>query len=1197
MSERPASPFLFNGEIGGLDPEISSIINVEEERQARKLIMIASESICPKPVRDALSCVFNNIYAEGYPNPRMTKEERDKLLDWPRSMSFHRRYSDWRYYKGTDYCNWVEVLAQLRCAELFKTAEVPAEKIYVNVQPLSGAAANNAVYNAFVKPGEVVMGMNLSHGGHLTHGSPVNRSGRNYTIIPYFVHAGTGKIDFKEMERLAIEWRPKMIIAGFSAYPWAVDWAAFREICDKVPGKPARLVADISHTAGLVVAGVNPSPIGYADAITFTTHKTLCGPRGAVVMTTDEDTAKELNFGVFPGEQGGPHIHQIAAKAVAFKIAATPEFRELQTQIVKNAQALAEAFKKRGIKIAYGGTDTHICLVDLKSVKTPTGRPLTGEIASRILDQVGIVANKNTILGDTSAAHPTAVRFGTTWLTQRGMKEADMDAVADVVVRALSNVWTFSYLFGTGPAGRGKIDAGLLADLRKDVEKLESGLAREFEPPSDKTGYPHFCSTSAPVARQPEFVKDDAGSKASGKHLLDISNLPVYEITGERASAMFADLTTSSVFARPDKAAVGTFFFDKEAKIIDDAALVKDSPSSYFIVAHPERGGRLLEWLRGNSDGYLLFDEKDYFAKVQGPVSVLDRTGDMIAVAISGEGAAAVLAKCDINVEPAPGGCARVKARGGEIIVARLENWPGKGESMLLLGEKSAMKKMWKLLVENKGLFKEAGPATEANMRKEAGIPTGAETATIFDMYEKLPERFDPIKTYFVGSTALRAKIKLQTRKKKYVYKPEELPLRKSCLYEEHLKLTKKSNIIPFAGWEMPVIYTSISEEHEAVRKRAGLFDVSHMGVLEISGPYATRFLNLVTSNYLDWIRPGTSMYGYLFYPDGSCVDDILMYKQADDKYMVVVNASNAEKDLHWLLAVNSGEVIIDDEYPAASLEGKVTIKYLKDPTMGAEQRVDVALQGPASIKILLKAATSPEQARMIRRLARNEFVETELFGIRLIVARTGYTGEKFGYEFYLHPSDAPKLWNSILEIGKEFGVAPTGLGARDSTRTESGFPLYGHELAGDLNITPIEAGYGGFVKLHKTFFIGRKAMMKNYDDHAMETCRFQMDGDKIRMVRPGDPVAAIRGEMIGKVTSCTMVGDRQIGMAYILKKYNVEGTPLAVYPLPRTGKPPEEGPKNLMKPGDKILLYETGRIISRFPGKSKLVEPPKKPQ
>ncbi|MEA1963565.1 MAG: hypothetical protein U9O41_00290, partial [Candidatus Aerophobetes bacterium] len=290
-----------------VDPDIHRMIDFEVARQIQKIILIPSESICPKPVREALSSPFTNLYAEGYPPLRMSEENNEKvLLDFNYQLTHYRRYSDRRFYKGVEFADFVESLAQRRIAKCFATDKVSADKIFVNVQPLSGAAANNAVYASFIKPGDTIMGMSLSHGGHLTHGSEFNRSGKYYNVISYEVDLESGKLNYDAIKDLASQYKPKIIIAGYSAYPWSVDWEKFREIADSAG---AFLFADIAHVAGMVVAGVYPNPVGFADVITFTTHKTLCGPRGAVILTTDREKANLIDEAVFPGEQGGPHIN------------------------------------------------------------------------------------------------------------------------------------------------------------------------------------------------------------------------------------------------------------------------------------------------------------------------------------------------------------------------------------------------------------------------------------------------------------------------------------------------------------------------------------------------------------------------------------------------------------------------------------------------------------------------------------------------------------------------------------------------------------------------------------------------------------------------------------------------------------------------------------------------------------------------
>jgi len=482
----------FGVDTGAIDPDIERIIGFEEERQARKLIMIPSESIAPKAVREALGSVFNNVYAEGYPPLRMTRDDEDRLVDEPHQLAYYRRYADRRFYKGAEYVHFIETLAQRRAAACFANQRVVAADIYVNVQPLSGAAANLAVYDALVEPGDTVMGMDLYQGGHLTHGSEFNFSGKRYRVVSYGVSQSTGKLDYDQIRDLARRSRPKMIIAGFTSYTWAPDWEAFADIAHEVG---ARLLADISHPAGMVIAGAFPSPLGLADVISSTTHKTLCGPRGAIILTTDEELARRIDLAVFPGEQGGPHTQKFAAMAVAFKIARTDAFRRLQWQIKANAAALAEGLCRRGLGLAYGGTDTHFCMLDLTSVATKTGFPLRGEPAVRILDLAGIVANKNTVPGDQVTALAMGIRLGAPWLTQRGFREPEMDKVAGLIHQIVTNIQPFRYIGLSGELPRGKIDLDVLEEVKAGVDALAAQGASETE--QRASGYPHYYRLGA----------------------------------------------------------------------------------------------------------------------------------------------------------------------------------------------------------------------------------------------------------------------------------------------------------------------------------------------------------------------------------------------------------------------------------------------------------------------------------------------------------------------------------------------------------------------------------------------------------------------------------------------------------------------------------------------------------------------------
>ncbi len=385
-------------EVRSVDPEVASAIEAEQERQNSHIELIASENWVSKAVMAAMGSPLTNKYAEGYPGKR--------------------------YYGGCECVDVVENLAIERAKEIFGCT-------YANVQPHSGAQANMAVFFAMLKPGDTVMGMNLAHGGHLTHGSPANMSGAYFNAVPYGVN-DEGFIDYEEVRRIALESKPKMIVAGASAYARTIDFKKFREIADEVN---AYLMVDMAHIAGLVADGVHPRPIPYADVVTTTTHKTLRGPRGGLILCSEE-TAKKFNFNkaVFPGIQGGPLMHVIAAKAVCFKEALSDEYKEYQRNIVKNAQALSKGLMNRGIKIVSGGTDNHLMLVDLSVLGQ------TGKAVEKILDSVNITCNKNTIPNDPQSAFVTSgVRLGTPAVTARGMVEADMDVIADAIAMMLQS--------------------------------------------------------------------------------------------------------------------------------------------------------------------------------------------------------------------------------------------------------------------------------------------------------------------------------------------------------------------------------------------------------------------------------------------------------------------------------------------------------------------------------------------------------------------------------------------------------------------------------------------------------------------------------------------------------------------------------------------------------------------------------------
>ncbi|MEM5795399.1 MAG: serine hydroxymethyltransferase [Bacillota bacterium] len=386
-----------NMDLAQVDAEVYAAVQCELQRQRNKLELIASENFVSKAVMEAQGSVLTNKYAEGYPGHR--------------------------YYGGCECVDIVENLARDRAKALFGAE-------HVNVQPHSGAQANTAVYFAVLNPGDTVLGMNLAHGGHLTHGSPVNMSGKYFKFVPYGVDADTQRINYDEVRRLAVEHKPRLIVAGASAYPRTIDFAELGAIAKEVG---AMLMVDMAHIAGLVATGEHPSPIPYADFVTTTTHKTLRGPRGGMIFCR-ETYAKAIDKAIFPGIQGGPLMHVIAAKAVALKEAMGPDFKEYQQAIVKNAQALAEALVAQGFKLVSGGTDTHLMLLDLR----PQG--LTGKVAEHLLDEVGITVNKNAIPFDPESPFVTSgVRIGTPAVTSRGLRQAEMKEIAEIIGLVLLN--------------------------------------------------------------------------------------------------------------------------------------------------------------------------------------------------------------------------------------------------------------------------------------------------------------------------------------------------------------------------------------------------------------------------------------------------------------------------------------------------------------------------------------------------------------------------------------------------------------------------------------------------------------------------------------------------------------------------------------------------------------------------------------
>jgi glycine hydroxymethyltransferase len=442
-----------------------------------------------------------------------------------------------------------------------------------------------------------------------------------------------------------------------------------------------------------------------------------------------------------------------------------------------------------------------------------------------------------------------------------------------------------------------------------------------------------------------------------------------------------------------------------------------------------------------------------------------------------------------------------------------------------------------------------------------------------------------PTKPYFIGSDKFPQASAVPKSSQEFPpfswTDPADPPLRRTPLYVTHVALGAK--VIPFAGWEMPVWYTSVKEEHAATRSDAGLFDVAHMGVYQAEGPDACAFLDSVTGNDITSLTVGDSLYTHFLDPDANVIDDLLVYRRGVEKYLVVVNASNDDKDWAWLNAVKDGKVKVDNAHLWVRAFGRnATLRNLRDPKAGADMKVDIALQGPRSRDILLSLEMETETKNRIKRLQRTQLCEAIINGLDLVVSRTGYTGERMAFELFVHPDKAVELWNALIQAGEPKGLKPCGLGARDSLRTEAGLPLYGHEMGGELNLGVGEAGFGSYVKTYKPWFIGREAYMAREAKRAGEVARFTFEETGVRMAHNGDPVLDKRGRTIGVVTSCAVDKEGYLtGQAFLEDKYLEEGTPILIFQSApdKPGKAPAA-----LRFGDRTAIPTPAKVARRFP-------------
>jgi glycine cleavage system T protein len=418
----------------------------------------------------------------------------------------------------------------------------------------------------------------------------------------------------------------------------------------------------------------------------------------------------------------------------------------------------------------------------------------------------------------------------------------------------------------------------------------------------------------------------------------------------------------------------------------------------------------------------------------------------------------------------------------------------------------------------------------------------------------------------------------------RFVFEPAETQARPTVLYEEHLKQTDKSHIAPFAGYLMPLWYSSIAAEHAAVRQAAGIFDCTHMGVLEVAGGDAASFLDSATTNEVGSLELGRARYAYILDAAGNVLDDIIVYRRGPDRFMVVVNAANEPKIKAYFSLLQKGEVLVDVQEPTRRVDRRCTITDMRDAGQGEDLRVDIALQGPNSADILLALTATGEAAERISTLKTFALTEQSLGGINCLISTTGYTGAKTGFELFVHPDRAVELWRLLLETGGPVGLAPCGLGSRDSLRIEAGLPLYGHELAGPFNISPFEAGYGWAVKLQKEFFIGKRPMQEIASTYQMMVARVELPGGRgVRPVRQNDGVLTENGKCAGWVLSCAKAADKQVALIYVGRDAFRQNDAVGVYYLARSNSQIQQGRKQSVRMGQQMQADAAGTVVSRF--------------
>jgi len=1148
---------IWRSSITEVDPWLAALLEREEQRQFRQICLGAASSLCPPSVTEAWASVFSNIDAEGYPPKRMAQVGWEHLLDLDEQLAYYSRYGDSRSNKGTELANVVETVAQRRASAVFSTEwadhsdiSVNASDIHVNLQCPTGSLANTAVFEALLKPGDVVLSMSLVDGGHLTHGSPLHRSGKTYRIVHYGVDPSTQQLDYNQIRDLAQHYCPKLIVGGASSYPWAIDWKKFRQIAEETEPRPY-ILADISHPVGLVIAGLIPNPIGYADVVTFSTCKTLCGPRGAAILCTDHAIAQSIDRAVFPGLQSAPVFQQIVALAVAFEIARTQEFKLLQDKIAENARLLHQHLAHLGIPVAFGGTNTHMVVADVGKVPTFTKQRLSGEVVTRLLERVGITCNSNMIPGDRHAALASGIRLGTTWISQLGYGETEVCELATIIAEICKGIKPYRYFGFRRETLGGKVREELLRSTSQRVRailKKSSGHLPGTFPQKGREGSNYVGA---------QFVAPIQPQTATGKvEIWDLRNWSeALIVTGERATNFLQSIISRDIFDLKKGEVFPALVLkpngEKRLNVLV-CALSGEPHPRFLLVYQRNPATNFCNWLHMLSDGYVEVERGDPFITIDGPIIIkgadswyFDQAG-MGEVLIPGDEAFNFLGGTlevgntrPLRVVEIPFGDQTLF--GIRTLTAHnTATWKIIGTQLILSELLAKLSKKYQVRTPDDAQTRAelfgGKPAIDSAILAFAGSGTGSEPGV-----EALIAYNKP---YFIGQTALPKKAGLDKKRFSFdkmdswiarVTQSPEIPSKPSPLYSCHN--ASGAIFTEFADFQLPLYYTSAGQEHQHVRKHAGLFDLSYMVLLGFRGHGAERFLDLVLTEHIPQLHTGGSCRACILRPEGMIISHCILYRITSDYFIMELDPFKAQMVESWLRAVAARDVIIDPARPGVEVDRSCSITNLK---VDSDPLIVLALQGPKSTAIMQHLLNDHKSRHILNNLRKGQIIELSFSGIVGWLACRGYTGEPVGYEIFVPPSQAEFLWNALMDAGFDDSLSPIGLSAADSLRIEAGLPLYGKELAGPYHVSPMEAGFGSCIKLDKPFFIGRQSMLSYSPSRKLVRLRAEIDATNVTKLE--STIHDDSGKIIGVTTSSASISGHYYGLGLLGKNPSDKG-------------------------------------------------------